>query len=82
MKVYYIFKIKEEFIDLYKDSPSTLFHILKSIYYLDQTEVDYGYNLFKQLTVPFDKNKLDRSLSNLFLSKGTVNCSNRSRLWL
>ena len=38
MKVYYIFKIKKEFINLYQDSPSVLFHILKSIYYLDKTE--------------------------------------------
>jgi len=62
MKVYYIFKIKKEFISLYKDSPSILFHILKSIYYLDQTEVEYGYHLFRQLTLPLDKNKLDREI--------------------
>ena len=62
MKVYYIFKIKKEFIDLYQDSPSVLFHILKSIYYLDKTEVEYGYNLFKQITLPFDKESLDRKL--------------------
>ena len=62
MKVYYIFKMKEEFIDLYKDNPSTLFHILKSIYYLDQEEVDYGYHLFRQLITPLDKVALDREL--------------------
>lgn len=62
MKVYYIFKLKDEFIDLYKDTPSVLFTILKTIYYLDKEEVDYGYNLFKQLTMPIEKNKLDREL--------------------
>ena len=62
MKVYYIFKMKEEFVDLYKESPSILFHILKSIYYLDREEVDYGYHLFRQLIDPFDKNILDRRL--------------------
>ncbi|MBQ9019442.1 MAG: sporulation inhibitor of replication protein SirA [Bacilli bacterium] len=62
MKVYYIFKIKKEFIDLYKDTPSVLFNILRNIYYLDKSEVDYGYNLFKQLTLPIEKNKLDRDL--------------------
>ncbi len=62
MKVYYIFKIKKEFINLYQDSPSILFNILKSIYYLDKTEVDYGYNLFRQLTDPINKNQLDRDL--------------------
>ena len=62
MKVYYIFKLKEEFYDLYKDTPSVLYNILRSIYYLDREEVDYGYNLFKQLTIPLEKNKLDRDI--------------------
>lgn len=62
MKVFYIFRMKEEFIDLYKENPSILFHILKSIYYLDQEEVDYGYHLFRQLIDPIDKNTMDRRL--------------------
>ena len=62
MKTYYIFQIKKEFISLYKETPSTLFHILRSIYYLDKTEVEYGYNLFHQLIIPMNKNKLDRDI--------------------
>lgn len=62
MKVYYIFKLKDEMFSLYKDTPSVLYNILRNIYYLDREEVDYGYNLFKQLTLPIDKNKLDREL--------------------
>ena len=64
MKVYYIFKIKKEFVNLYKDTPSVLYNILKNIYYLEKEEVDYGYNLFNQLITPINKNKLDR---NIFL---------------
>ena len=62
MKVYYIFNMKHEFINLYKDSPSVLYNILKTIYYLDKEEVEYGYNLFKQLTNKIDKNKVDKDL--------------------
>ncbi len=62
MKVYYIFKLKEEFFELYKDTPSVLYSILRNIYYLDREEVDYGYNLFKQLTLPIEKNRMDREL--------------------
>lgn len=62
MKTYYIFQIKKEFISLYKETPSTLFHILRSIYYLDKTEVEYGYNLFHQLIIPMNKNKIDRDI--------------------
>ena len=62
MKTYYIFQVKKEFISLYKETPSTLFHILRSIYYLDKTEVEYGYNLFNQLIIPMNKNKIDRDI--------------------
>ena len=53
MKVYYIFKIKKEFVNLYKDFPSVLYNILRSIYYLDKESVEYGYNLFNQLINSF-----------------------------
>ena len=62
MKVYYIFKIKKEFINLYKDSPSVLYNILRNIYYLDKSEVEYGYNIFNQLTNKIEKNKVDKDL--------------------
>ncbi|MBR1936114.1 MAG: sporulation inhibitor of replication protein SirA [Bacilli bacterium] len=62
MKVYYIFNVKKEFVNLYQDTPSILFSILKNIYYLDTKEVDYGYHLLKQLILPFKKNELDRKL--------------------
>ncbi len=62
MKVFYIFQIKKELVSLYKETPSILFNILRSIYYLDKEEVDYGYHLFKQIIVPFSKNELDRKI--------------------
>lgn len=62
MKVYYIFKIKQEFVNLYKDTPSILYNILKSIYYLDKDSLEYGYNLFNQLITTLDKYKLDREI--------------------
>lgn len=62
MRIYFIFKIKDEFISLYKDNQRVLYNILRQIYYLDKSEVTYGYNLFSQLILPIDKNKLDRDL--------------------
>lgn len=62
MKVYYIFKIKNEFVNLYRDTPSILYHILKNIYYMDFDSIGYGYNLFHQLVQAFDKTTLDREL--------------------
>ena len=42
MRVFYIFNIKPEFKYLYKDSPSSLFNILKQLYYLKDDDIRYG----------------------------------------
>ena len=62
MRVYFIFDIKEEFINLYRGNERVLYNILKQIYYLAKEEVEYGYHLFKQLINPIDKNRIDRYL--------------------
>ena len=62
MKVYYIFKIKKVYINLYKDTPSILYSILRSIYYMDKDSIEYGYNIINQLIDSFDKDKLDRDI--------------------
>ena len=62
MRVYFIFDIKKEFINLYKGNERILYNILKEVYYLEKEEVEYGYHVFKQLVNPIDKNKIDRYL--------------------
>ena len=62
MRVFYIFKIKEEFKYLYKDNPSQLYSILKQIYYLGKDDIAYGENIFFQLTEPLEKEIYDRKL--------------------
>lgn len=62
MKVYYIFKIKKPFISLYKDTPSILYNILRSIYFMDKDSLEYGYNIINQLIENIDKDRLDREI--------------------
>ncbi len=62
MKVYFIFDIKQEFISLYQDNQRVLYNILRQIYYLDREEVQYGYNLFQQLTKRIPKERIDRGI--------------------
>lgn len=62
MNVYFIFEIKDEFKKLYSGNERILFSILKQLYYLDKSELVYGYNLFAQLTHSIDKNKLDQKI--------------------
>ena len=62
MRVFYVFKIKEEFKYLYKDNPSSLYNLLKQIYYLGSDDISYGENIFHQLTDEIDSDSLDRNL--------------------
>ena len=62
MKVYFIFDIKNEFKKLYEGNERILFSILKQIYYLDKSELIFGYNLFSQLTNGIPKSKIDQKI--------------------
>ncbi len=62
MRVFYIFDIKDEFVSLYKESPSNLYNILKQLYFLKNLDFDYGYQVFNQLVEPINKQALDNFL--------------------
>lgn len=62
MRVFYIFKIKDEFKYLYKNNESTLYNILKQIYYLPNEEIEYAKTLLNQLVNDIDKEYIDRDL--------------------
>lgn len=60
MKVYFIFDIKDEYINLYQNNKNVLYNILKQIYYLEKEDVQYGFNLFNQLINKIEKELVDR----------------------
>lgn len=62
MRKYFIFNIKDEILNLYEDSPLTLYNVLKKIYKMRKDEINYGFNLFKQITNKIDKETLDRQI--------------------
>lgn len=62
MRRYYIFNIRKELIDLYKENPSNLYKILNSIYYMKETEFTYGYNLFKQICNSYDTLEINNKI--------------------
>lgn len=69
MRIYFVFKIKEEYIDLYKDTPNTLYNILNQMYYMKRNEMGYGFNLFNQMIDRIDKFDLDKYLYVLLHTK-------------
>lgn len=62
MRIYYVFKIKDEYMDLYKETPSTLYNILNQMYYMKRKELGYGFNLFNQIIDLINKGELDKQL--------------------
>lgn len=62
MRTFYIFRMKREFVNLYRENPNSLYNILKHLYYMRRHEMDYGFNLFNQLTEKIEKEKFDREI--------------------
>ena len=50
MRMFYVFNVKSEIVNLYKDKPASLYKILENIYYMHQEDINYGFAIFKQLT--------------------------------
>lgn len=69
MRIYFVFKIKEEYIELYKDTPNTLYNILNQMYYMKRNEIGYGFNLFNQMIDRINKFDLDKHLYVLMHTK-------------
>lgn len=62
MRIFYAFKIKKEFYDIYMDTPSVLYNFLNQLYNFRRDDLDYGNNLFQQIANMFDKEELDKRL--------------------
>lgn len=62
MRTYFIFKIKKEFVSLYKDNSRNLYEVLKHLYFMKKHEMNYGFNLFTQLTERINKYELNKEI--------------------
>lgn len=69
MRIYYVFNIKDEFYELYKDYPRALYNLLLEIYEMNKKEIDYGYSLFKQIALPINKTELDKKINDALKDK-------------
>lgn len=62
MRTYFVFRVKKEFIQLYRENSGSLFEILKHLYYMRKHEMNYGFNLFSQLTEKINKAELNKAI--------------------
>ena len=64
MRLYYIFNIKSEIANLYKNKPSSLYKILENIYFMHVEEVNYGFSIFKELTKRIKIDDINKDIYN------------------
>lgn len=62
MRIYYVFNIKSEYINLYNNCKGSLYKVLQQLYYLRKKDLEYGFNMFKQLTNKIDDEELDKKI--------------------
>ena len=65
MKTYYIFIIKENIYNIYKNNSNELYKILYNLYKLNEEDFKYGINLFKQICEIIKVNKIKKYLELL-----------------
>ena len=59
MRQFYIFKIKKEFATLTQKNPYHLFRTLEQLYYVEESDISLGMDLFERLIERFNPRQLD-----------------------
>ena len=62
MRTYYIFRVKEEFIKLYHDKPSSLYSTFKQLLNLNKKDLTYAMQVFNSLCERIEKESLNKQL--------------------
>lgn len=62
MRIYYIFKIKNDVKDVYEDTPSVIYNFLRNIYLTKDKDIDHIKMIYLQVINTFNKRDLDLKL--------------------
>ena len=62
MRIFYVFNIKKEVYEIYRDTPSVIYNFFNQLYYFKKDNLDYGNTIFKQVANRFNKEALDLKL--------------------
>ena len=66
MKKYYLFYIKKDIYETYKNNGYLLYKVLENIYNLKKSHIKYGKNLYEQLCIPFNINIIHNYLKKKY----------------
>ena len=59
LRIYYVFNIKKEIYEIYKNTPSVIYNFFNQLYYFNKENLDYGNAIFKQVAKKYNKDALD-----------------------
>ena len=59
MRIFYVFNIKKEVYDIYKDTPSVLYNFFRELHTFEKENLDYASSIFNQIATTFNKEVLD-----------------------
>lgn len=62
MRTFYVFKIRKEYAILTKKNPYHLYKTIEQLYYVDQSEISLGLDLFEKIIEPLNQKQLDIEL--------------------
>lgn len=64
LRKYYLFIIKKEYYNAYKNKSYVLYKILENLYSLKSYDFSYGINIYKELCLPFSVKLLSNYINN------------------
>ena len=68
MRRFYIFNINKEFKTLNEYSPYNLYKTFNSLYHQDKWGINYSKEIYKMITSPFNRIKLNKQLYNSYIN--------------
>lgn len=64
MRKYYLFILKKEYYDQYKNKSYVLYRMLENLYRLKTYDFSYGINIYNELCLPFSVKVLKNYINN------------------
>ena len=86
MRKYHLFIINKEVYFKYKNKSYVLYKILESLYNLTSYDFSFGFNIYKQICMPFAvkilKNYIKEKMSYIKINNKVIKISNKEDIYL
>ena len=70
--MYYLFIIKKEIYEIYKNKEYSLYKLLYNLYHINKTDIPYGLALYNQICETINTKKLNKYIEILNIKKEEI----------